>query len=305
MDSVKNKMEALIKEKLDAIELAKELEATTQVMETRCEEYTRTIQKNERDINKDEGLLDDTITATQEALEKLDVQDKLTTDAEQNLAGLVRKIQLLEEESARVNERLRDVLTRLEQVEVEYEDNERARKILDSKCLDGEEQLEIQAAQLEEATILAEDADRKFEEMSRKLRMVENDNERVNDRANEAEEKIQELEDNIQTNNGKLKELEVTTTKNSAAEDVYEQEISKLRNSLGSIEDGADFSERTVEKLEKSVDQLDDQLYQEKFLFQKLSQKIDDMLTGMNDITSLNNIAKKGDGKEGEGEEDE
>lgn len=305
MDSVKNKMEALIKEKLDAIELAKELEATTQVMETRCEEYTRTIQKNERDINKDEGLLDDTITATQEALEKLDVQDKLTTDAEQNLAGLVRKIQLLEEESARVNERLRDVLTRLEQVEVEYEDNERARKILDSKCLDGEEQLEIQAAQLEEATILAEDADRKFEEMSRKLRMVENDNERVNDRANEAEEKIQELEDNIQTNNGKLKELEVTTTKNSAAEDVYEQEISKLRNSLGSIEDGADFSERTVEKLEKSVDQLDDQLYQEKFLFQKLSQKIDDMLTGMNDITSLNNIAKKGDGKEGEGGEDE
>jgi len=287
MDSVKNKMESLIKEKHEAIEQAQEFEKLTKELGRECDDFSRTIQKYERDISKDEEQLDNVITATQEALERLDNQDKITADAEQNLAALKRKVQLLEEESSRVNDRLKDVLGRMETVENEYEENERARKILDAQCCDQEEHLEIQAAQLEEATILAEDADRKFEEMSRKLRMVENDNERVNDRADEFEKKCHDFEDNITGTNKRLKELEDITTKNSYSEDNYEQEVSKLRNALGTVEDSADFSERTVEKLEKTVDELDGALYKEKFLYQKLSLKIDAMLTDMAGISQV------------------
>merc|ERR1712088_548655 len=103
-------------------------------------------------------------------------------------------------------------------------------------------------------------------------------------------------------------ELEKITQKHSLAEDEYETEVSNLRNSLSSVEDSADFSERTVEKLEKTVDQLDDSLFQEKFLFQKLSQKIDDMLTGISDISSVAQGSKpagNGGDEAAEGEADE
>merc|ERR1712131_282256 len=113
------------------------------------------------------------------------------------VAGLVRKVQLLEEESVRVNERLRDVLTRLEQCEKEYEEHEKVRKTLEMKAIEEDEQIEIQEAQVAEAIMLAEEGDRKFEEMSRKLRMVENDYERMVDKAEDLEKKFSDWETDI------------------------------------------------------------------------------------------------------------
>lgn len=63
----------------------------------------------------------------------------------------------------------------------------RGRKVIENRSLKDEEKLELQEIQLREAKNIAEDADRKYEEVARKLVMVEGDLERVEERADIAE----------------------------------------------------------------------------------------------------------------------
>lgn len=287
MESVKNKMESLIKEKEGASKDALTMENTVTDYKNKCTECDKNIYQCEKDISRAEEGLDSALTKTKKCLEDLDVQSGIASDAEQQVQALVRRIQLLEEESKRVNDRLAETLDKLTQTEAEYEENERARKVLDARALSDEEKLELQDAQLFEATSLAEEADRKFDEMDRKLRMVENDYERILDRAEQFEAKCHEFEVQIKTSSDRLKEFEDITCKNSAREDLLEGQIHELTENLSNTEDRAEFSERTVEKLEKTIDGLDDALYQEKKHFQEISLKIDAMLGDMKAIHNL------------------
>ena len=63
----------------------------------------------------------------------------------------------------------------------------RGRKVIENRSLKDEEKLEMQEVQLNEAKSIAEDADRKYEEVARKLVMVESDLERAEERAEMAE----------------------------------------------------------------------------------------------------------------------
>lgn len=63
----------------------------------------------------------------------------------------------------------------------------RSRKVIENRSLKDEERLELQEIQLREAKNIAEDADRKYEEVARKLVMVEADLERAEERAEIAE----------------------------------------------------------------------------------------------------------------------
>merc|ERR1719228_2508938 len=73
--------------------------------------------------------------------------------------------------------------------------SERGRKVIENRSLKDEERLELQEIQLNEAKNIAEDADRKYEEVARKLVMVEADLERGEERAELAESKCTELEE--------------------------------------------------------------------------------------------------------------
>ena len=63
----------------------------------------------------------------------------------------------------------------------------RGRKVIENRSLKDEEKLEMQEIQLNEAKSIAEDADRKYEEVARKLVMVESELERAEERAEMAE----------------------------------------------------------------------------------------------------------------------
>jgi len=281
MESIKNKMESLVREKQESTEKAEGLEADKKRLDEECANFDKRINDVNKEIAALEDELDRTVTQTADGSEKLEAASKTASDFELEVSALVRRVQLLEEETVRVNERLNEVVSKLSTVEKEGEDHERQRKILEAKSFQNEEKIELGETQAEEAKTIAEESDRKFEEISRKLRIVENDLERVNERAEDSETKINEFETRIDSDRIKLKELEELSAKNAETEDKLEDEVRRLSELLKNGETRAEFGERTVEKLESNIDILQESLFSEKAGFIELSKKLDQTLNDM------------------------
>lgn len=252
-------MEELVKQREENTKLAESLEQGIEENSQKCTENDKKISENERQISTLEASLDDQMTWTVSAHEKLEEADKTAADAELAVSALVRRVQLLEEESNRVNERLAECMDKLPQIEKNLNDNERIRKCLEATSFQNEERFEIQEIQLQEATQIAEESGRKFEEVTRKLKMVENDLERVNDRAEEFEKKIKDTQEILQTSYVKLKELEGLSSVNGEKEDHFEEEVKVKSFDLNNQDQRAEFAERTVDKLEATIDNLTEQ----------------------------------------------
>merc|ERR1712184_87772 len=134
---------------------------------------------------------------------------------------------------------------------------------------------------LKEATSIAEGADRKYEEVARKLKIVEGDLERMVDKSEEFEAKVAESEAVISENNEQLKKMETFCGDNADKEDNYDNTMRNLSERLKLAETAAEFGERTVEKLESNIDVLQGTLYGEKMAFKELSLKLDKTLQDM------------------------
>ncbi|XP_063993027.1 tropomyosin isoform X2 [Diachasmimorpha longicaudata] len=184
--------------------------------------------------------------------------------AESEVAALNRRIQLLEEDLERSEERLATATAKLAEASQAADESERARKILENRSLADEERMDALENQLKEARFLAEEADKKYDEVARKLAMVEADLERAEERAEAGESKIVELEEELRVVGNNLKSLEVSEEKANQREEEYKNQIKTLTTRLKEAEARAEFAERSVQKLQKEVDRLEDELVGER-----------------------------------------
>ncbi|XP_013169765.1 PREDICTED: tropomyosin isoform X8 [Papilio xuthus] len=184
--------------------------------------------------------------------------------AESEVAALNRRIQLLEEDLERSEERLATATAKLAEASQAADESERARKVLENRSLADEERMDALENQLKEARFLAEEADKKYDEVARKLAMVEADLERAEERAEAGESKIVELEEELRVVGNNLKSLEVSEEKATQREETYEGQVKILSAQLKEAEARAEFAERSVQKLQKEVDRLEDDLVAER-----------------------------------------
>ncbi|XP_039758318.1 tropomyosin-2 isoform X2 [Pararge aegeria] len=195
--------------------------------------------------------------------------------AESEVAALNRRIQLLEEDLERSEERLATATAKLAEASQAADESERARKVLENRSLADEERMDALENQLKEARFLAEEADKKYDEVARKLAMVEADLERAEERAETGESKIVELEEELRVVGNNLKSLEVSEEKATQREETYEGQVKLLDAQLKEAEARAEFAERSVQKLQKEVDRLEDELVAEKEKYKDIGDDLD------------------------------
>merc|ERR1712173_480250 len=147
-----------------------------------------------------------------------------------------------------------------------------------------EEKLELMVSELDEATRIAEEADRKYEEVLRKSKVVEGDLERMTEKAEDFEVKIQDFEAELSDKSNSLRKMEEICGNNADREDELDNEQRSLIDKLKIADTNAEFGERTVEKLERTIDGIQESLYDEKLNYRNLSQKLDSTLRDMMQI---------------------
>ncbi|XP_069677300.1 uncharacterized protein Tm1 isoform X13 [Periplaneta americana] len=184
--------------------------------------------------------------------------------AESEVAALNRRIQLLEEDLERSEERLATATAKLAEASQAADESERIRKALENRTNMEDDRVAILEAQLSQAKLIAEEADKKYEEVARKLVLMEQDLERAEERAEQSDSKIVELEEELRVVGNNLKSLEVSEEKATQREETFEEQVKSLSGSLKEAEARAEFAERSVQKLQKEVDRLEDDLVAEK-----------------------------------------
>merc|ERR1711941_94035 len=98
--------------------------------------------------------------------------------AEGEVAALNRRIQMLEEDLEKSEDRLQIASQKLGEASTAADDNSRMCKVLENKSLQDETRMETLENNLKDARILAEEADKKYDEIAKKLAGVEADLER-------------------------------------------------------------------------------------------------------------------------------
>jgi len=274
-------MDTMVKEKEAATDKANSLEAEAQEYEKTAAKFEKEVSEIQRKIAKVEDDLDITISVTKDTAEKLELADKEAVDAELQAGALKRRLALLEEETMRNKERLQENIEKCKAIEASGQENEDARKAGEARSFAAEESLEQMETQLEEANEVAKISNQKFEDASRKLKVVEGDCERVIERAEEFETKARELETQIREMEAKVKETEAVTIKNGEEEEKFENKIAHLQEEFKSQDTRAEFAERSVDKLESSIDALLEALMNEKINYRSISEKLDKTLNDM------------------------
>ena len=91
MESIKHKMDTMVKEKDAAIEKAMGFEAETAELEKAASKFEKEVDEIQRKIAKVEDQLDIAMSSTKETADKLEIADKESIDAELQ----VKKISIL------------------------------------------------------------------------------------------------------------------------------------------------------------------------------------------------------------------
>merc|ERR1711887_384289 len=152
--------------------------------------------------------------------------------------------------------------------------NEEGRRAGEAHSFAAEQALETMESELEEANAIATASNHKYEDVNRKLKVVEGDLERVIERAEEFEAKGRDLE-------AKVKDTEAITVKNADEEDKFENKIAHLQEEFKLSDTRAEFAERSVDKLEATIDGLLESLMNEKLNYRNISEKLDKTLNDM------------------------
>merc|ERR1712071_280335 len=213
--------------------------------------------------------------------EKLKDKENALSAAELEVNALNRRVQGLEGDLETCEDKLLLATQKLDKAATAADDSDRMRKVLESRAVQDEDRMGKLEEELKAARNQAEDADKKYDEVSKRLQQVEGELERAEERAEVGEIKIVELEEELRVVANNLKSLEVSEEKANQREASYKEQIKTLSAKLKQAEARAEFSERSVQKLQTEVDRLEDELVGEQEKYKAITEELEQTFAEM------------------------
>merc|ERR1712137_1489860 len=131
---------------------------------------------------------------------------------------------------------------------------DRGRKVLESRCALDAERIKKLEQQLQEAQMIAEDSDKKYDQVSQKLSALEVEAERADDRLSDDQARIMELTEEYKVVADNMKSLEASEAVALAKEESFEEIIRDLTQRLKDAETRASEGEKQVSDLSKDIE---------------------------------------------------
>ncbi|CAI9721610.1 Hypothetical predicted protein [Octopus vulgaris] len=206
---------------------------------------------------------------------KFDAEKNARETCESEIAGLNRRIQLLEEDLERSEERLSTAQTKLDEASKAADESERAKKALENRGAHDYDRICCLEDMAREYTQTVNDAEQKYAETVRRLKVVEHELGIAEETSLHNKRRAKQLEEEMTLINRNLKTLQIKEVEASQREDSYEETIRDLTHRLKEAENRAAEAERTVSKLQKEVDRLEDELLAEKERYKAISDELD------------------------------
>lgn len=275
MEAIKKKMQHMKNEKdliQDKIDL---FEYKNKALDIRLDKTLEEASLLTRKITS----LDNEFETAKEALlqtnQKLEERQATLQSTESEVNTLNRKVNGIEEDYEKSEQRLVIATTKNAEASEAADNSDRMKKVLENRLIVDDERMESLEGQLKDARFLAEEADRKYDEVSTKLAEVELNLERAEERADTGEAKIVELEEELCCVGNNLKSLGNAQEHAKAREKVYKERVTTLTKQGRSADARVFAAERTITKLQKEVDRIEDELSLEKEKFKGLTDELD------------------------------
>jgi len=269
-------MQAMKNEKDQICDKIDTLEASNKALDIRLDKTLEEATGLSRKIITLENDLEVAKDALLQTNQKLEEREVSFNNAESEVNNLNRRVNALEEDYEKSEERLVQANQKNHEASQAADDADRMKKVLENRNMQDAERMDSLESQLKEARFLAEEADRKYDDVAKKLSEVEAMLERAEDRAETGENKVFELEEELTVVGNNLKSLGNAEEHALALEVQYKETVLAQQKKLKTAEARAEYAERTVKKLQKDIDTLEDELGLEKARFKGFSDELDE-----------------------------
>jgi len=275
MDNIKKKMMQMKNEKENAMDQADQAEEKT----AQLAEKLRFQDEENEGLNVRLATLDKELEKTNGELEKvnadLEKAAKEASDTEHEVNDLQKRITTIEEEFEKIEEKLAKAITNLAEASHSADENERARKSLASRNQADKERIAQLEKQITEFGSCAEESDKRYDDVSGKISVMEVDLERTEERADSAEFKLLELAEELKVVGNNMRSLEVSEQEAKSREEGQAEQIREMGDRLKDADERAELGERTISKLQKECDRLEDELLTEKEKYKNISEELE------------------------------
>lgn len=276
MDNIRKKMQSLKYETDSMVKSSNDSEEHTREYNRRADQCDCDIRDLTKKISKLEGSYEETFEKLQKSRMDLEAKEKEMKEKEEDLSTLSRRVILMEDEVKKSEDKLAKTTLDLSL------ESKRADKVLktvnhlNSKSMNAEVEIEQMGRQEKEAKMMWQDADKKYDEISRRLGVMEEELRKAVDRGDHSDKRTNEIDEELRVVGENMKSLEVAEEKALAREEKYKDQINILLQRLKMADARAEYGEMNITKLNQRIDGIEDDIVREKIKIQHVSNEMSD-----------------------------
>merc|ERR1712130_1062443 len=138
------------------------------------------------------------------------------------------------------------------------------RQMSNTKTMNTEVEIEDLCKSEKEAKFMASESEKKFDEISRRLGVVQEELKKAEERADSNQKKVDSIDEELKVVGENMKALEVAEGKALEREEKFKEQILILLNRLKIADARAEYGEMNITKLNKRIDNIEDDIIRAK-----------------------------------------